>query len=83
MQRQHGDTSQKLDCQWRYCGSIGFHPIMAFIPQTAGVLLKGVRGLLPWKLRGKSKYVGSCVRFFSFLFFSFYLIFVIFCKYAS
>lgn len=39
-----------------------FHPIMAFVPQIAGVLLKGVVGLLPWKLRGKSKYVGSCVR---------------------
>lgn len=42
---------------------------MAFIPQIAGVLLKGVRGLVPWKLRCKSKYMGSYVRmcFTSFL----------------
>lgn len=59
---QQGYTSQRLNSQWRCCGCIGFHFIMAFIPQTAGVLLKGVRGLLLWKLRGKSKYAGSCVR---------------------
>ncbi|CAL8359048.1 unnamed protein product [Boreogadus saida] len=27
---------------------------MAFIPQTAGVLLKGVKGLFPWRSSGKS-----------------------------
>ena len=34
---------------------------MAFITQTAGVLLKGVKGLLPWKHRGKSKCVYVCL----------------------
>lgn len=63
---EQGDIRVTHHSQWRYCGSIGLHPIMAFIPQTAGVLLKGVRGLLPWKLRGKSKYEGfMCVNVFT------------------
>ena len=62
---EQGDIRVTHHSQRRYCGSIGLHPIMAFIPQTAGVLLKGVRGLLPWKLRGKSKYAGSCVFVFT------------------
>lgn len=66
-----GTTGRQITeaSQLRHCGSVGFPPIMAFIPQTAGVLLKGVRGLLPWKLRGKSKYVGFlCGNLFYFLY---------------
>lgn len=58
---QQGHASHRLDSKCRCSGCVGYHPIMAFIPQTAGVLVKGVSGLLLWKLRSNSKYAGSCV----------------------
>lgn len=61
---QQGDTSpQRLDCQWRQHGRIGFSTLSwPSSLRLLGSCWKGMRGLLPWKLRGKSKYVGSCVR---------------------